>query len=82
MTYELRRLIRPFVNERLERLLHGIDKLLIFHEADVDDAVHLVFKIQQLLHHRFVLLWVDYNCASKSLQRKRNKKNPLKQQWQ
>lgn len=82
MTYELRRLIRPFVNERLERLLHGIDELLIFHEADVDDAIHLVFKIQQLLHHRFVLFWIDYNCASKSLQRKRNPRNPLKPQWQ
>lgn len=71
MTYELRWLIRPFVNERLKRLLHGVDELVVFHEADVDDVIHLVFKIQQLLHHCFVLFWIDYNCASKSLSRKR-----------
>lgn len=78
-TYELCRLIWPFVNERLKSLLHGVDELVVFHEADVDDVIHLVFKIQQLLHHCFVLFWIDYNCASKSLQRKGNNH---KQEWQ
>lgn len=78
MTYELRWLIRPFVDERLKRLLHGVDELVVFHEADVDDVIHLVFKIQQLLHHCFVLFWIDYNCASKSLSRRRNL---YEQQW-
>ena len=66
-TYELCRFIWPFVDECFESLLHGVDKLLVLHEAHVDDVIHLVFEVQQLLHHSFVFFWIDYNCASKSL---------------
>lgn len=67
LTYELCGFIWPFVDERFESLLHGVDKLLVLHEAGVDDVIHLVLEVQQLLHHRFVFLWIDYDCASKSL---------------
>lgn len=67
LTYELCRFIWPFVDECFESLLHGIDKLFVLHEADVNDVIHLVFEVQQLLHHCFVFLWIDYDCASKSL---------------
>lgn len=67
-TYELCWFVWSFVDERLESLLHGVDKLLVLHEADVDDVINLVFKVQQLLHHRFVFFWIDYDCAPKSLQ--------------
>lgn len=66
-TYELCWFIWPFVDERFESLLHGVDKLLIFQEADVDDVIYLVFKVQQLLHHCFVFFRIDYDCTSKSL---------------
>lgn len=67
LTYELCWFIWPLVDECFESLLHGVDKLVVLHEADVDDVIHLVFKIQQLLHHCFVFFWIDYDCASKSL---------------
>lgn len=66
-TYELCWFIWPFVDEGLERLLHGVDKLVVLHEADVDDVIHLVFKVQQLLHHGLVFFGIDDDCASKSL---------------
>lgn len=67
-TYELCWFVWSFVDERLESLLHGVDKLVVLHEADVNDVIHLVFKVQQLLHHRFVFFRIDYDCAPKSLQ--------------
>ena len=67
LTYELCWFIWPFVDECFESLLHGVNKLLVLHEADVDDVIHFVLKVQQLLHHCFVFFWIDYNCASKSL---------------
>lgn len=67
LTYELCWFIWPFVDERFERLLHGVDKLVVLHKADVDDVIHLVFEVQQLLHHCFVLFWIDYDCAPESL---------------
>lgn len=62
--------VRPFVDERLERFLHGVDELVVLHEADVNDVIHFVLEVQQLLHHRLVFLWVDDNRASKRLQKK------------
>lgn len=67
LTYEFCRFIWPFVDKCFESLLHGVDKLLVLHEADVDDVIHFVFEVQQLLHHCFVFFWIDYDCASKSL---------------
>lgn len=67
-TYKLCWFVWPFVDERLEGLLHGVDKLVVLHEADIDDVVHLVLEVQQLLHHRLVLFRVDDDCASKCLQ--------------
>lgn len=67
LTYELCWFIWPFVDECFESLLHGVDKLLVLHEADVDDVIHLVFEVQQLLYHCFVFFWIDNDCASKSL---------------
>lgn len=66
-TYELCWFIWPFVDECFESLLHGVDKLVVLHEADVNDVIHLVFEVQQLLYHCFVFFWIDYDCASKSL---------------
>lgn len=67
LTYELCRFIWPFVDECFKSLLHGINKLLVLHEADVNDVIHLVFEVEQLLHHGFVFLRIDYDCTSKSL---------------
>ena len=67
VTDEFSRLVGPFVDERFKRLFHGVDKLLVLHEADVDDVVHFVFEVQQLLNHRLVLLWVDNDRASENL---------------
>ena len=67
ITDEFSGLVGSFVDERFKCLFHGVDKLLILHEADVDDVVHFVFEVQQLLNHRLVLLRVDNNRASKDL---------------
>lgn len=66
-TYELCWFVWPFVDERLEGLLHGIDKLLVLHEADVDDVIHLVLEVQQLLHHCLVFFRVDDDRAPECL---------------
>lgn len=67
-TYQLCWFVWPLVDERLEGLLHSVDKLVVLHEADVDDVIHLVLEVQQLLHHRLVFFWVDDDCASECLQ--------------
>ena len=67
LTDEFSGLVGTFVDERFKCLFHGVDKLLVLHEADVDDVVHFVFEVQQLLNHRLVLLRVDNDRASKHL---------------
>lgn len=67
LTNELCWFIWPFVNECFKSLLHGIDELLVLHEADINDVIHLVFEVEQLLHHCFVFFWIDDDSASKSL---------------
>lgn len=78
LTYELCRFIWPLVNERFKSLLHGVNKLFIPYEAHVNDVIHLIFEVEQLLHHCFVFFWVDNDCAAKSLGGKSqgNRKRP------
>jgi len=71
LTYELCRFVRPFVDKGLEGLLHAIYKLLVLHETNIDDVIDFILKIQKLLNHRLIFLWVDYDCATKDLRYKK-----------
>ena len=67
-TDQLRGLVGPLVDERLEGLFHQVDELLAPLEAHVDHVVHSVLEVQQVLNHVFVFLRIDDDRCPKSLQ--------------
>lgn len=66
-TNEFSWFIWPFINKGLKGLLHGIDESLIPCEAALCHIVHLVLKVQQVLHHVLVFFWGTHNLSSKCL---------------
>lgn len=44
-------------------------KLVRWAEAFANNAVHFILKVQELLYHSLVLLWVDHYCFSKWLEK-------------
>ena len=80
-TNQLRRLIGPLVDERLEGLFHQVDELLAPLEAHVYHVVHAVLEVQQVLHHVFVLFRVDDDRCPKSLQNTEVSSRALIQQF-
>lgn len=67
LTYKLCGFVWPFVDKCLKGLLHAIYELFILHETHINDVINFILEIQKLLNHRLVFLWVDDDCASKSL---------------
>lgn len=67
LTNKFSRFVGPLVDEGLEGLLHRIDESLISCEAALCHVVHLVFEVQQVLHHVLVFFWSTYYLSSKGL---------------
>lgn len=67
LTNELCRLVWPLVDESLKGLLHGVDEPLVPCETALCNIVHLVLKIQQVLHHILVFLWSTHYLSTKGL---------------
>lgn len=63
-TNELCRFVGTLINKMLKGLFKTIRKLVVPLEAMTHYVVHLVLKIQQLLNHCLILLWVNNNCAT------------------
>lgn len=67
LTDEFCRFVRPLVDESLKGLLHRVDESFVPCEAALCNIVHLVLKVQQVLHHVLVLFWSAHYLSTKSL---------------
>lgn len=66
-TDEFCRFVWPLVDESLKGLLHGVDESLAPCKTAMCNVVHLVLKVQQVLHHVLVFFWSTHYLSPKGL---------------
>lgn len=66
-TDEFCRFVRSLVDESLKGLLHRVDESFVACETALCNVVHLVLKVQQVLHHVLVFFWSAHYLSTKGL---------------